>query len=318
MNNLTLKQLRYFKALAEQGHFGRAAEDCAISQPALSMQIRELEDGLGVPLFERSTRQVHLTAFGEAFAGRVEPILQAVDELTDLARVSREGQLERLRLGIIPTIGPYLLPAIMGDLAVSQPALDLRVRETTTERLVKELADGALDAAILALPISEPSLAERALFEEDFLLVRPSDQAQAPVPSVETLPQMRLLLLEEGHCFRDQALAFCKPAARPRDVLDASSLSTLVQMVSAGLGITLIPEMAAPVETRSAEVCLARFGEPGPKRTIGLVWRETSPLSERLIEFSEVVRASALSMRARQDGCVGAPLPGDEARFPVV
>lgn len=300
MNSLTLRQLRYFKALADHAHFGRAAQACAISQPALSMQIRELEEALGVALFERSTRHVHLSAFGEAFAARVEPILRAVDELTALARAANEGALERLRLGIIPTIGPYLLPAIIADLAVSHPALDLRVRETTTQRLIKELDDGALDAAIVALPLSQPALTECALFEEDFLLVRPPDQAAAPVPSVEALPQMRLLLLEEGHCFRDQALAFCAPSATPRDTLDASSLSTLVQMVSAGLGLTLIPEMAVPVETRSANVCLARLRAPQPKRTVGMVWRAASPLAPRLEDLSQTIRASALRMRDRR------------------
>ena len=240
MNNLTFKQLRYFEALARHGHFGRAADACAISQPALSMQIRELESELGAALFERGARQVRLTGFGEAFALRVRDILRSVDELQDLARVSQDGRIGRLRIGVIPTVAPYLLPAIIGNLTNAYPGLDLHVRETVTGKLIGELAAGRIDAAIVALPVSEPSFAEVALFAEDFVLVRPGEDEGKPVPNGETLSKMRLLLLEEGHCFRDQALSFCnRHSAMPRELLDGSSLSTLVQMVSAGIGVTL-------------------------------------------------------------------------------
>jgi len=294
MINFTLRQLRYFEALARHGHFGRAADSCAISQPALSMQIKELEEALGTELFERGARQVRLTSFGEEFALRVRDILRSVDELADLARAASERLVGRLRIGVIPTVAPYLLPAIIANLTRMHEGLDIHVRETLTQKLIQELAEGRIDTAIVALPVSEPSLSEVALFDEDFVLVRPGEDQGKPVPSRETLREMRLLLLEEGHCFRDQALSFCDMhSARPRELLDGSSLSTLVQMVAAGIGVTLIPEMAVAVETRSADVSVARFRRPRPSRTIGMIWRKKSPLANQLLQIADVVRQSA-------------------------
>jgi LysR family hydrogen peroxide-inducible transcriptional activator len=303
MINLTLRQLRYFDALARHGHFGRAAEACAISQPALSMQIKELEQELGGVLLERSARQVALTKFGEELAQRVREILRSVDELGDFARALRDRLVGRLRIGVIPTIAPYLLPSVIENLARAHPELDIHVRETLTPKLIQELAEGRLDTAIVALPVSEPWLTEVALFAENFLLVRPGEDAGTPVPSGDRLREMRLLLLEEGHCFREQALSFCNlQSAPPREVLDASSLSTLVQMVGAGIGVTLIPEMAVAVETRSASVSVGRFKNPQPSRTIGMVWRKTSPLARQLLQISEVVRVSAEGLREARGG----------------
>ncbi|MDP4823580.1 MAG: LysR substrate-binding domain-containing protein [Aestuariivirgaceae bacterium] len=294
MMNVTLKQLRYFEALAKHGHFGRAAAFCAITQPALSMQIKELEENLGAALFERSARQVRLTGFGETFALRVRDILRSVDELEDLARASQSRPMGRLRIGVIPTIAPYLLPAIISNLTQAYPGVDIHVRETLTPKLIEELAEGRLDAALVALPVSEPSFVEVALFAEEFVLVRPREDAAKPVPNLETLREMRLLLLEEGHCFRDQALSFCNMhSALPREMLDGSSLSTLVQMVSSGIGVTLIPEMAVGVETRSASVAISRFQNPCPTRTIGMIWRKTNPLAKQLVEISQAVRQAA-------------------------
>ncbi|KAF0172684.1 MAG: LysR family transcriptional regulator hydrogen peroxide-inducible protein activator [Rhodobacteraceae bacterium] len=299
MQNLTLKQLRYFEALSLHGHFGRAADVCSISQPALSMQIKELEETLGTRLFERSARQVRLTHFGEEFLSRVQAILRAVEELDDLARASRAQLIGRLRLGIIPTVAPYLLPTLIGQLTQANASLDIHIRETLTQKLLQELAEGRLDTAIVALPVSEPSLTEVPLFSEDFVLVRPQADAAKPVPSRESLREMRLLLLEEGHCFRDQALSFCSlQAVSPRELLDGSSLSTLVQMVGAGIGVTLIPEMAVAVETRSAAVSIARFSGLQPSRTIGMIWRKTSPLAKQLAQIAEVVRGSAAALRS--------------------
>jgi LysR family hydrogen peroxide-inducible transcriptional activator len=290
MTNLTLKQLRYADALARQGHFGRAAEASAITQPALSMQIRELETSLGQPLFERGPREVSLTPFGQDFVQRAREILRAVEDLGDLARARGPGLGGRLRLGVIPTIAPYLLPGLVARLLSDHPALDLNLRETLTPRLIEELREGRLDAAIVALPVSDPGLAEVALFSEAFVLVRPQSEAMAPVPGPARLREMRLLLLEEGHCFRDQALSFCALRAdAPRELMDGSSLSTLVQMVGAGLGVTLIPEMAVEVETRSAAVSVARFPAPQPARTIGMVWRRSSPLASQLQRLAERV-----------------------------
>ncbi len=291
MANLTLKQLRYFDALARAGHFGRAAEAAAISQPALSMQIKELEEGLGSPLFDRGARAVRLTAFGEEFLGRAREVLRLTEELEDLGRVSKGHLAGRLRMGVIPTVAPYLLPQVIAELTQAYPGLDLQLRETITPKLLQELAEGRLDCAIVALPVSEPSLTEVALFSEDFVLVRPLADADLPVPNADMLREMRLLLLEEGHCFRDQALSFCKrQSVQPRELLDGSSLTTLVQMVGAGIGVTLIPEMAVAVETRSAPVAVAGFAAPGPSRQIGMVWRRTSPLARQLAQVADVVR----------------------------
>jgi LysR family hydrogen peroxide-inducible transcriptional activator len=192
------------------------------------------------------------------------------------------------------------LPKVIENLARLHPELDIHIRETVTPKLIKEVAEGRLDTAIVALPVSEPSLTEIALFTENFLLVRPGEAEGTPVPSRDMLREMRLLLLEEGHCFRDQALSFCNmQSSPPREVLDASSLSTLVQMVGAGIGVTLIPEMAVAVETRSAPVSVSRFRNPQPSRIIGMVWRRTSPLARQLQQISEVVCLSAGKARKR-------------------
>lgn len=290
MNNITLKQFRYFEALARERHFGKAADLCAISQPALSMQIKELEEALGCELFERSAKQIRLTGFGEIFSGKVRDILRSVDELAEMARASQTGFISRLRLGVIPTVAPYLLPEIIGKLTHKYPDLDIQVRETLTENLIQELEEGRLDAAILALPLSVSAFCEIELFEEEFVLVRHKQDNHQPMPDIETLSEMRLLLLEEGHCFRDQALSFCNiRSGLPKEGLEGSSLSTLVQMVGAGIGVTLIPEMAVPVETRSADVSIARFESQKPSRKIGMVWRKTNPMKNRFEEIAEII-----------------------------
>lgn len=290
MIGLTLKQLRYFDALARFEHFGRAADACSISQPALSLQIKELESMFGAPLVERGSRQIRLTPVGEALLEKARRILLEVEELTDLMRASHEPLAGRLRLGVIPTVGPYLLPRVISVLSRRFPVLDLVLRETITQSLITDLREGRLDIAVVALPISEPALQEYPLFEEEFVLVRPSRDADQPIPSPERLQTMRLLLLEEGHCFRDQALSFCRiGGAQTRHLMGGSSLSTLVQMVSAGMGVTLIPEMAVGLETRSADVAVSKFSTPRPSRTIGLVWRTTHPLADQLTELGRIL-----------------------------
>ena len=300
MTNITIRQLRYFEALARQGHFGEAAKTCAISQPALSVQIKELEATLGSVLFERGPRHVRMTSLGEELLVRVRHILRSVDELGDLARAAQDQLVGQLRIGIIPTIAPYLLPAILEGLSEQYSSVDIHVRETMTSTLLQELADGRIDTAIVALPISEPSLTEVALFEENFVLIRPLADGDKPVPDRNMLREMRLLLLEEGHCFRDQALSFCNIQPNlPRETLDGTTLSTLVQMVGAGLGVTLIPEMAVDVETRSASVSVAHFKAPQPFRTIGMIWRSTSPLAKQFLQVSEVVRLSSEALHRK-------------------
>ncbi len=274
MAALSIRHLRYFDALARQGHFGRAAEHCAISQPALSLQIKDLEDSLGVTLVERSAKQIRLTALGEEFALRGRDILRAIDELADLARASRGPLAGRLRIGVIPTVAPYLLPRFIKALVGRYPDVELSPREALTRLLIEDLVGGRLDAAIVALPASEPSLAETPLFEEEFVLVRSRDEAARPVPSTTMLREMRLLLLEEGHCFREQALEVCdlSPLA-PRALMEGSSLSTLVQMVGAGIGVTLIPEMA-PGSRRRGPPGRSAWSGARPTR-----WRRNSPRS---------------------------------------
>ena len=289
MTKITLKHLRYFEAVALHRHFGHAAEACAISQPALSVQIKELEQILQTTLFERGTRNTSLTSFGAEFAPRARAILQGVDERQDMARAAKQGIVGRLRIGIIPTIAPYLLPDIITKLMRTNPDIDIQVRETLTSHLINELADGA----IVALPVSEPAFTEVALFEEKFVLVRPEADRDKPTPDRARLTEMKLLLLEEGHCFRDQALSFCDiQSDKAREELDASSLSTLVQMVGAGIGVTLIPEIAVAVETQSARVAVCSFPEPQPTRTVGMIWRKTNPLSAKLLGIADLIRAA--------------------------
>ena len=300
MDSITLRQLRYFEALAQHGHFGRAAEACAISQPALSLQMKALEDAVGAPLVEKGARQVRLTDLGEAFAVRTRDILRAVDELSEFTQARVGPFLGRFRLGIIPTVAPYLLPGVIKALSQRYAGLDVLPREAITQKLIANLIDAKLDAAIVALPVSEPSLHEEPLFDEEFLLVRPASDARKPVPDPAHLREMRLLLLEEGHCFRDQALSYCRltPSA-PRSLMEGSSLSTLVQMVAAGIGVTLIPEMAVGIETRSASVAVARLPSPRPARKIGMLWRRTSPIAGHLTQVSALVRKAARDLNRK-------------------
>ena len=293
MIKLTLKQLRYFEALARHKHFGRAADVCSISQPALSLQIKELENMFGTPLIERRTREIRLTPMGARLVEKARHILLAVEELDDLIRASKGPLAGRLRLGIIPTVAPYFLPTVIESLSRSFPELDLNLREAVTQTLIDDLQGGRIDLAIVALPISEPSLTEIELFEEKFVLVRTLEDADKPIPSRKNLQTMRLLLLQEGHCFRDQALSFCQFGdSRPSALMEGSSLSTLVQMVGAGLGVTLIPEMAVELEARSANVSIATFPDSSPSRTIGMVWRKTNPLSEQLKQIGAIIASA--------------------------
>lgn len=298
MINFTLKHFRYFDALATFGHFGRAAEACAISQPALSVQIKELEGLLGSPLVERHARKIKLTTLGEEFLIRARKVLSDVDEMSELARTPDGPLAGRLRMGVIPTVAPYLLPAIIRSLGRSLPDLELRPRESVTQSLLDDLLQTRLDFVIAALPVSEPGLREFALFDEEFVLIRSQADAGQPVPSPHRLQEMKLLLLEEGHCFRDQALAFCDIGRTdPTLLMEGSSLATLVQMVDAGLGLTLIPEMAVPLETKGTTVGLSRFAKSPPKRTIGMIWRKTNPLEKQLMELGATIRQIGQTQR---------------------
>ena len=293
MTKITLRQLRYFEALAQHRHFGVASNACSVTQPALSMQIRDFELALGVNLFEKGTHPVQLTPLGRIIAAKSKAIMLDVAELEELVRASDNQPLINLRLGVIPTVAPYIFSKIAKDLTMHFTGLNLKMREAITSKLITAVIDGELDAAIIALPASEPRLRELELFRENFLLVRPKADAKKPVPRPEMLREMRLLLLEEGHCFRDQALTFCKMgSSNTQDVMDGNSLTTLVQMVAAGFGVTLIPEMAAEFEGRIPNISIAKFHKNPPKRKIGMVWRRNSPLQDKYIEIAKIVKAS--------------------------
>ena len=293
MTKITVRQLRYFEALAQHRHFGVASNACSVTQPALSMQIRDFELALGVSLFEKGTHPVQLTPLGRIIAAKSKAIMLDVAELEELVRASDNQPLINLRLGVIPTVAPYMFSRIAKDLTMHFTGLNLKMREAITSKLISAVIDGELDAAIIALPASEPRLRELELFRENFLLVRPRADAKKPVPRPEMLKEMRLLLLEEGHCFRDQALTFCKMgSSNTQDVMDGNSLTTLVQMVAAGFGVTLIPEMAAEFEGRIPNISIAKFHKNPPTRKIGMVWRRNSPLQDKYIEIAQIVKAS--------------------------
>ncbi len=293
MTPFTLKHFRYFDALARTGHFGRAAEACSISQPALSVQIKELERIVGAPLVERTARQVRLTTLGEEFLARARKVLDDVEEMSELVRSSDDPLQGRLRIGVIPTVAPYLLPKMMSTLAKEFPGLNVQPRESITKSLVEDLQLSRLDAIIAATPLSEPGLQMQPLFDEEFVLVRPEKDAGQPVPSPLHLQELKLLLLEEGHCFRDQALSLCNmEPSDPSLVMEGSSLSTLVQMVDADLGVTLLPEMAIALETKNTSVAIARFRDDRPGRSIGMLWRKSNPLGDQMLQLAKVIRST--------------------------
>ena len=288
---ITLKQLRYLTALAEHRHFGKAAEACAVTQPALSMQIRELEKDLGTDLVERRPGEVILTEVGVEVARRADRVLTAARDLTEFARHSGRLLSGRLRLGVIPTLAPYVLPQILPALQRRFPDLRIELRETQTRTLMDELARGTLDAVLLALPV-EGDIETLALFDDPFLLAVPAGDARSERTRVDArdIEQERLILLEEGHCLRDQALAFCAPLREAPAGLGATSLSTVMQMVANGYGVTLLPKIALDVEQRDERVKLLRFRDPEPARTVGLAWRRTSPRKADFAALGQIVR----------------------------
>lgn len=276
----SLRQLRYLVALDDRKHFGRAAEECHVSQPALSMQIRELEAELGLPLVERGRAAIDLTETGREIAERARLVLAGVRDIEGLARRRRGILVGPYALGLIPSVAPYLLPDLLPRLAHSFPELQLRVRETVTAGLLAELAEGRLDAAILALPAAG-DFEQLSLFEDAFLLATRRGPATGPAEPVDAqaIAGETLLLLEEGHCLRDQALSFCA-AISPRALssFGATSLATLLQLVAAGHGVTFLPELAA-AGLGDERIALRPITGARPARTIGLAWRTSSPRS---------------------------------------
>jgi LysR family transcriptional regulator, hydrogen peroxide-inducible genes activator len=304
MSNISLRQLRYFDALARSLHFGRAAEQCAVTQPALSMQIQELERELGAVLIERTRAGTKLTREGEEIAQRVSLILAAVRDLTDYARHSARALTGPLRLGVIPTIAPYVLPKLLPKLRTAYPELDLHLREAQTQYVLADLVGGRLDAVLLSLPIDEPELETLELFDDAFVLAMPAGR---PVPekgvaTPKLFENERLLLLEEGHCLRDQALAFCSlKQVQNLNTFGTTSLSTLVQMVANGFGVTLLPEMSLETEANRGDIRLLPFAEPKPSRKIGLAWRQSSPRKQDFTELGAMVATLAKEFRPKAD-----------------
>ncbi|GAB3622331.1 LysR substrate-binding domain-containing protein [Mariniluteicoccus endophyticus] len=297
---MNLRDLEYLVALDEHRHFGRAASAAYVSQPTLSTQLKKLEAELGVDLIERGSRQVLFTAAGERVVRRARRVLAEVEEIRQIAQRAQSPHAGSVRIGAFPTLAPYLLPHIVGPLHQAFPDLELLLTEDKTEVLLDSLRAGSLDAALVALPVLDESLHVEPLLREDFLLAAPADHEMAtagPVASAD-LASEDLLLLSDGHCLRDQALAVCKlSGAQERRGFQATSLETLRHMVASGVGVTLLPRLAvsSPVQPNPGLV-LREFVDPAPHRDIALVWRRTHVHRDLLVDVAAALREAAVRM----------------------
>ena len=295
---MNLRDLEYLVAVADHLHFGRAAAACHVSQPTLSTQVRKLEAELGVALVERNPRQIMLTEVGRQIVDRARSVLAEVDDIGRIAQQSRDPSAGTIRLGLFPTLGPYLLPHVVPELHRRFPRLQLLLVEEKTNEIVRQLRDGRLDLGVLALPIDDDQLHAERVFDEDFVLAVPADHPLADgngsVP-LRTISDEPILLLEDGHCLREQALAVCSLAGvRERTDFRATSLETLRQMVASGVGITLLPQLSvqAPVP-RSPDVQILDIAAPVPHRSIALLWRPTHAADSLFRSIADVVRQAA-------------------------
>lgn len=292
---MNLRDLRYLIAVADHRHFGKAADACFVSQPTLSTQLKKLERELGVELIERSPRQALLTNAGRQVVERARAIVAQVDSIKSIAQRARDPESGTLRIGLFPTLAPYLLPHVVPSLRARFPNLEVLLVEEKTETLLKMLRGGQLDAAVLALPVPGDHLHQEYLFDEDFLLAvhrdNPLASCSEPV-DMSVLDQADVLLLEEGHCLREQALEVCRLAgAAERTDFRATSLETLRQMVAADVGVTLLPELAVrPPVPASADVRLLRFADPVPRRRIAMFWRAGSEHRDLLPAIAGLMR----------------------------
>jgi len=291
---MNIRALKYFVKLAELKHFSKAADACFVSQPTLSTQVRKLEEELGVSLVERAPRKVMLTPIGEDIAHRARHILRDIDHLKAAARRSKDPTTGNLKLGIFPTLAPYLLPHVIPQIRKKYPELRLQLVEEKTEEIIKMLDQGRLDAGVLALPVDEQGLEMLTLFEEHFVAAMPASHPLSDKTTInlKDLEGEELLLLEEGHCLREHALAVCDLAgAHERVDFHATSMETLRQMVAANVGVTLMPVLAIkPPIPSTGNIALRNFEAPQPSRTIALVWRKSSPLGGFLMELSEYLK----------------------------
>ncbi len=293
---MNLRELEYLVAVGDYGHFGRAADACHVSQPTLSTQLRKLEAELGVSLIERTPRRATLTPVGQLIAERARGALHEVGDIVELARAARDPSSGTVRVGLFPTLAPYLLPHVVGALHDRFPRLELLLVEEKSATLLEQLRDGRLDAALLARPQRDDALHEEVLFDEEFVLAVPvgHDLARESGPvDVSVLADTDLLLLDEGHCLRDQALSVCATTgASERRGFRATSLETLRQMVAAGVGMTLLPRLSVePPVTPAPGIVLRPFSAPAPRREIAMYWRRTSPLDRFLRDLADVFRA---------------------------
>ncbi len=302
---LTLRQLAYFEAVARHRHFGRAASACAVSQPALSVQVQELERELGVMLVERGRGSVALTPQGQYVAKRARRILGEVQDLIDSA--PRAEGVSTIRLGVIPTIAPYLMPTILNALARKRAGTKIQLRETQTQRLLEELEQGSIDLVLAALPVASPGTESQALFRDRFFWAVPAEaDIGQRFDNIASVAPYRLLLLEEGHCLRDQALSACSAADKEMlGSLGATSLATLVELVAAGMGVTLLPELCLPSVHGDQRIRIVPFRGPAPFRTVGLVWRKTSARKMEYRRLGELV-AAARKSQAQPTRAIGA------------
>ncbi len=289
---MNLRDLKYLLALADHKHFGRAAAACFVSQPTLSTQIRKLEEELGVSLVERAPRKVMLTPAGRDAADRARRIVAEVEQMKEAARRSQDPEAGTVRLGIFPTLGPYLLPHVIPRIRERFPQLELLLVEEKSDVLLSRLHEGRLDAALLALPVHDDQLHSEFLFEEPFLLAVPENHPLAKLDSLSLgeLSNHKLLLLEDGHCLREQALEVCRlSGANEKSEFRATSLETLRQMVAANVGITLLPMLAIkPPVARSQNIHLLGFSDSHPSRQIAMLWRRSSAMAGFLLELSKV------------------------------
>jgi LysR family hydrogen peroxide-inducible transcriptional activator len=307
----TLQQMTYLVAVDEHRHFGKAAEACLVSQPALSAQIRELERRLGVTLFERGNRRVLPTAVGTIVIERARGVLRDTDELVAAARLDPRGLRGPLALGVIPTMAPYLLPGLLPVLTAAHRRVELHLHELKTAEILRQLREGGLDLGLLALPVAGEDLVTVALAEDPFVLALPENHPLAgsgPVP-LRVVRGLPVILLEEGHCLRDQALSVCRLVGSDAAEMQATGMPTLCQMVATGRGVTLLPASAVALEARPGTGLTTRpFAEPAPSRTIGLAWRRTSP-NETLYRRLAVLLSENLAGRDPVPAGAGHPDP---------
>lgn len=299
----TLQQLRYLVAIADHGTFAAAAETEFVTQPALSAQIKELERRLGVTLLERSPRGVMLTPLGAAVVERARAVLREMDDLVRTSQFDGTALGGRTTMGVIPTLAPYVLPAVVRVFTDEHPGTRLHIKEVQTDHLLAHLRRGEIDLGLLALPIAQPDMETAEVGDDRFVLAVPSShrlaKGKGPV-ALDVLHNERVILLEEGHCLRDQAAEVCQLAVSEPSEIQATSMSSLAQMVAAGLGVTLLPECAVPVEAGPGRgIAVRPFAGRSPSRTVGLVWRKTSPHAAVFRDLARTLRSSGVVEQKR-------------------